>query len=180
MNGGGSFPAQHGQTASFFQSSGVQQEFAFIPDDGSQVYVVNVENNSTTTLPGPSVKDPKSRFAAGIASLVQLDSTGVVSYIPYQQGSLAANAQARWSSVEPLASLIGSPGNGPAATGSSGSSGTRTGVTGSGSATATGGSAIGTSQPTGANTAGDNGSMATAVSLGTLASALFAAFVYLH
>ena len=39
----GSFPTSHGKTASFFQSTGVQQEFAFIPDDGSSTFVVNVE-----------------------------------------------------------------------------------------------------------------------------------------
>ena len=39
----GNFPNTHGKTASFFQQSDVQQEFAFIPDDGSATYVVNVE-----------------------------------------------------------------------------------------------------------------------------------------
>jgi hypothetical protein len=58
----GKFPATHGQAASFFMNSGVrsgdiiaayllntglsyqvQQEFAFIPDDGSATYVINVE-----------------------------------------------------------------------------------------------------------------------------------------
>jgi hypothetical protein len=40
---GNTFPATHGQTASFFLDSGVQQQFAFIPDDGSATYVINVE-----------------------------------------------------------------------------------------------------------------------------------------
>ncbi|KAG6876442.1 hypothetical protein C0993_003144 [Termitomyces sp. T159_Od127] len=39
----GKFPATHGQATSFFMESGVQQEFAFIPDDGSATYVINVE-----------------------------------------------------------------------------------------------------------------------------------------
>ena len=39
----GSFPTSHGKTASFFLVEGVQQEYAFIPDDGSATYVVNVE-----------------------------------------------------------------------------------------------------------------------------------------
>ncbi|KAJ3553382.1 hypothetical protein NM688_g3642 [Phlebia brevispora] len=56
---GGTFPATHGQTASFFQESGVQQEFAFIPDDGSQTYVINVETNTTQALSGPTTKDAK-------------------------------------------------------------------------------------------------------------------------
>ena len=39
----GSFPTSHGKTASFFLTEGVQQEFAFIPDDGSATNIVNVE-----------------------------------------------------------------------------------------------------------------------------------------
>jgi hypothetical protein len=39
----GNFPTSHGKTASFFLDVGVQQEYAFIPDDGSATYVVNVE-----------------------------------------------------------------------------------------------------------------------------------------
>ena len=39
----GNFPTSHGKTASFFLVEGVQQEYAFIPDDGSATYVVNVE-----------------------------------------------------------------------------------------------------------------------------------------
>jgi hypothetical protein len=39
----GNFPTTHGKTASFFLNVGVQQEYAFIPDDGSATYVVNVE-----------------------------------------------------------------------------------------------------------------------------------------
>ena len=39
----GNFPTSHGKTASFFLEAGVQQEFVFIPDDGSTTYVVNVE-----------------------------------------------------------------------------------------------------------------------------------------
>ena len=38
----GTFPTSHGKTASFFLQSGVQEEYAFIPDDGSATYVVNV------------------------------------------------------------------------------------------------------------------------------------------
>jgi hypothetical protein len=39
----GNFETSHGKTASFFLDEGVQQEFAFIPDDGSATFVVNVE-----------------------------------------------------------------------------------------------------------------------------------------
>ena len=75
--------------------TGVQQEFAYIPDDYSATYVVNVENNSTRTLPSPSVKDTKSSYTAGITSLVQLDSTGLVYFVPYVPGNdSSANANA--------------------------------------------------------------------------------------
>lgn len=99
------FPALHGQATSFFMDSGVQQEFAFIPEDFSATYVINVENNSTRTLPPPAVKDPKSSFVAGITSLVQLDSTGVVSFVPYVPGGVNANDNAAWSNVKSLLGL---------------------------------------------------------------------------
>ena len=36
------FPTAHGRTASFFRDDSVQTQFAYIPDDGSGVYVVDV------------------------------------------------------------------------------------------------------------------------------------------
>lgn len=39
----GNFPTTHGKAASFFLDADVQHEFAFIPDDGSATYVINVE-----------------------------------------------------------------------------------------------------------------------------------------
>ena len=90
--------------------TGVQQEFAYIPDDYSATYVVNVENNSTRTLPPPSVKDTKSSYIAGITSLVQLDSTGLVYFVPYVPGNdSSANANAAWSNIKALAAV--SPAN---------------------------------------------------------------------
>ncbi|KAI0746854.1 hypothetical protein C8Q80DRAFT_1220110 [Daedaleopsis nitida] len=117
-NGGPSFPASHGQTASFFQESGVQQEFAFIPDDGSATYVVNVENNSTSTIPGPSTKDPKAQYVASITALVQLDSSGAVSFVPYKQGDASADSAATWSSVAKLAAIAPSSASTSGAAGS--------------------------------------------------------------
>ncbi|KAI0317323.1 hypothetical protein OF83DRAFT_1058883 [Amylostereum chailletii] len=104
-SGGQSFPATHGQATSFFQSEGVQQEFAFIPDDGSATYVINVENNSTQVLAGPTTKDSAATYFAGITSLVQVDSTGSVMYLPYKQGDSATNAAATWSKVSAIASV---------------------------------------------------------------------------
>ncbi|KZV65473.1 hypothetical protein PENSPDRAFT_131065 [Peniophora sp. CONT] len=97
-------PSQHGKTSSFFQAEGVQQEFAYIPDDGSATYVVNVETNTTQQLAGPSTKDANAFYFAGLTSLVQVDSTGAVSYLPYNQNDTSANAAAKWSSVANLAS----------------------------------------------------------------------------
>ena len=86
--------------------TGVQQEFAYIPDDYSATYVVNVENNSTKTLPPPTVKDTKSSYIAGITSLVQLDSTGAVYFVPYvPSNDSSANAGAAWSNVTALAAV---------------------------------------------------------------------------
>ena len=89
----------HGQVASLFKETGVQQEFAFIPDDGSATYVINVETNTTQSLPGPSTKDAKAIYAAGITSLVQLDSTGALNFLPYTAGQASANAKAAWTKV---------------------------------------------------------------------------------
>jgi len=102
---GSVFPATHGQATSFFQTTGVQQEFAFIPDDGSATYVINVETNTTAALPGPKIKDSNATYFAGITSLVQLDSTGSVSFLPYQQGDATANQAASWSTITSLASV---------------------------------------------------------------------------
>lgn len=99
----GTIPASHGQTASFFQDEGVQEEFAFIPDDGSATYVLNVQSNTTQTLAGPSTKDAGASYYASIDSLVQLDSTGAVSYLPYNSNDSSANAAAKWSNVVALA-----------------------------------------------------------------------------
>lgn len=176
---GATFPASHGQTASFFQSEGVQQEFAFIPDDGSMTYVINVENNSTSTLAGPTTKDPNAQYAASITALVQLDSTGAVSFIPYKQGDNSANSAAQWASVAAIAAVApasSSAASGASATGASaaGSAPAGTRLPASGTASSSGSSA------TGGSAAGTNGAFANAASFGGLASALLAAFAFLQ
>jgi hypothetical protein len=65
--------------------------------------VLNVQSNTTQTLAGPSTKDAGASYFAGINSLVQLDSTGAVSYLPYSPNDSSANAAAKWSNVVPLA-----------------------------------------------------------------------------
>ncbi|KAI0372023.1 hypothetical protein BV20DRAFT_992346 [Pilatotrama ljubarskyi] len=167
---GAAFPATHGQTASFFQAEGVQQEFAFIPDDGSMTYVINVENNSTKTLAGPSTKDPKAQYAASITALVQLDSTGAVSFIPYKQGDDSTNANAKWASVAKIATAA--PPNSSSNSSTSGSS--TGGASGSGSATGTRQSASGTGAAAATGGAGSNGAVTNAISAGAVMSAFMA------
>jgi hypothetical protein len=149
---GSTFPKTHGQATSFFQKEGVQQEFAFIPDDGSATYVINVDTNTTQKLPGPSTKDAAAQYVAGITSLVQVDSQGAVSFLPYKQGDASTNAQASWTSVANLAAAVpagtatSSPGSNSSSThnGTSSSSGSNTTSAGgpapSGNSSSSGGS----------------------------------------
>ncbi|KAG5644347.1 hypothetical protein DXG03_008644 [Asterophora parasitica] len=130
----GEFPATHGQATSFFMQQGVQQEFAFIPDDSSATYVLNVETNTTQTLKGPITKDPMATYFASTDSLVQLSSSGIVSFLPYTAGTASANAAATWSTVSKLPTAEApAPPNG---TGTVSTSGTNTAK----GAAATGGS----------------------------------------
>ncbi|KAM5533881.1 hypothetical protein V8D89_012421 [Ganoderma adspersum] len=168
---GATFPASHGQATSFFQDSGVQQEFAFIPDDFSDVYVINVETNTTATLAPPSSKDTKARYAASITALVQLDSSGTVSYIPYKQGDTSTNSAAKWASVANIgaavpASSASASASGSSATGTShgSSAGAPAGTRQSGTSTATGSAA--------SSTGAGNGAISNAASFGAIAAAV--------
>ncbi|KAI9511643.1 hypothetical protein F5148DRAFT_1274158 [Russula earlei] len=136
----GSIPATHGQTASFFQDSGVQQAFAFVPDDGSATYVLNVETNTTQILAGPSTKDPGATYFASTTSLVQLDSKGVVSYLPFNANDTTANAAAKWSPVVNLANAAPPTSGTPTATGTGSSAPSGTAKTTSNSSTNSSGS----------------------------------------
>lgn len=104
----GTMPATHGQTASIFQPTLIQQEFAFIPDDDSATYVVNVINNNTQQLAGPTTKDPKATYFATVTAICQLTSNGAVSFLPYIQGNDAANLAASWTTVSAL-SVVAPP-----------------------------------------------------------------------
>ncbi|EGN92587.1 hypothetical protein SERLA73DRAFT_190953 [Serpula lacrymans var. lacrymans S7.3] len=137
LTNGSTLPATYGQATSFFQNTGVQQEFAFIPEDSSAVYVINVDSNNTQVLAGPTIKDPKATYFASVDTLVQLSSNGAVSYLPYQQGNTAANTAASWATVSVLATVAppSSPSNssnGPL-NGTSGGSSGNSSSTGSGS-----------------------------------------------
>jgi len=96
----------------------VQEQIAFVPDDCSATYVSNVQTNTTQKLAGPSTKDPNATYFAGITSLVQLDSTGVVSYLPFSDKDTSANAAATWSKVAKLAKAAPPTNSTPTMTGS--------------------------------------------------------------
>ncbi|KAF8503018.1 hypothetical protein BU17DRAFT_58622 [Hysterangium stoloniferum] len=152
---GDPFPVSHGQTASFFKDSGVQEEFAFIPDDGSATYVINVENNSTLPLVGPSDKTT-STYAASINALVQLNSNGGIFFLPYTPGDATQSRSATWSKINvqnlPAVSTNSTTPNG-------------TGVSSTGSAT--GAAASGTGSPTPSKSSG-----ATTVKIGACLTSL--------
>jgi len=107
----GQFPNTHGQTASFFKDTGVQTKFAFIPEDGSATYVIDVTTNSTETLKAPSTKDPKATYFASTNALVQLSSSGSVSYLAFDSEAAAKNAGADWVAIKtlPVATTSSSP-----------------------------------------------------------------------
>lgn len=67
--------------------------------------MLNVETNTTQTLAGPITKDPGATYFASLNSLVQLDSTGIVSYLPFNPNDTSANAAAKWSKVVSLANV---------------------------------------------------------------------------
>jgi len=178
-NGGNSFPASNGQVTSFFQTEGVQQEFAFIPSDNSATYVINVENNSTTTLPAPSTKDTGAQYFAGVNSLLQLDSAGKISYLPYKQGDASANSAAKWSPVAALASVAGA--SSPSSASSSGSSAAASGSATKGSASASKtGSATHSSASASGSASANNGAVSAQIKGGAVGVAAVAlAFAFL-
>ena len=127
------FPETHGQAVSFFQDSGVQQEFAFVSDDGSATYVINVETNTTQTLAGPSTKDAGAQYFAGKTSLVQLSSTdGSLAFLPYTQGN--DNSGAKWTSI----TAVSVPSSSSSSASGSLSNGTSSSGSGKGNSTSTG------------------------------------------
>ncbi|KAJ7254639.1 hypothetical protein B0H12DRAFT_549169 [Mycena haematopus] len=140
---GSNFPDSHGQATSFFLDSGVQEEIAFIPDDGSATYIVNVDTNTTQTVAGPSTVDAGASYFASTTALVQLASNGALSWLPYNPSDASANTAAKWSPVAALNSLTSdSPAGGASGSSAGGSSASGSGsAKGGPSKTASGGSA---------------------------------------
>ncbi|KAG9010796.1 hypothetical protein FRB90_007640 [Tulasnella sp. 427] len=83
---GSAFPATGGETASIWQPFGSspspQKTFAFFPNDGSATYIVNVINNSTSTIPFPPAPPSPgySAHAGSLDTLVQLTPSGELYY----------------------------------------------------------------------------------------------------
>jgi hypothetical protein len=137
----GNFPTTYGKTASFFQDTGVQQEFAFVPSDGSATYVVNVESNTTKTLTGPPVQDPFASYSASTSALVQLTTSGKVAFLAYNQNTTTSGGT--WSTITQIPVATFSTSNSSSSTSASGSA--ASGAT----STSTGSSAAGTSTTSG-------------------------------
>ncbi|KZO98460.1 hypothetical protein CALVIDRAFT_561921 [Calocera viscosa TUFC12733] len=153
---GATFPETHGQTASFFDPNDqVQEQFAFVPDDNSAVYIVNVENNSTIPLTGPT-DTTASTFAASAAALVQLTSAGSIYYMPFDQTN--PSAAVAWTPITGFA-------NGTATSGSS-SSTTAGSAVGTATAAGGGGSSTSASASTANPSAGSARGAATGLRIG--------------
>ncbi|KAJ7678200.1 hypothetical protein DFH06DRAFT_1033795 [Mycena polygramma] len=172
----GDFPDSHGQAVSFFLDTGVQQEIAFIPDDGSATYIVNVETNTTQKIAGPSTVDAGATYFASTTSLVQLSSSGSLSFLPYSPTDTSANSAAKWSPVTSLNSVTGSSGT-AATSGAPSASGSAKGSTPSktasgGSAASGSGSASAPSGSAGANAASRTVAWGSSAVLGLVAVAL--------
>ncbi|KAJ7815030.1 hypothetical protein B0H14DRAFT_2848845 [Mycena olivaceomarginata] len=144
------FPDTHGQTTSFFLDSGVQEEIAFVPDDGSHTYIINVQSNTTQTIAGPSTVDAGATYFASTTALVQLAANGALSYLPYSATDKSANSAAKWAPIAAFNSIAGAtPGGGSSSGGSSAAGGS------SSSGSAKGGSAASnTGSGSGAKTTG--------------------------
>ncbi|KAJ7040747.1 hypothetical protein C8F04DRAFT_226665 [Mycena alexandri] len=170
---GTAFPDSHGQATSFFLDSGVQQEIAFIPDDGSKTYIVNIETNSTITMAGPSVIDAAATYFASTTALVQLAANGAVSWIPYDpssNGANAANTAAKWSPVASLNTITGSSASSGSSSGSSGASGSA-GASGGSASKTSAGAAGGSAATGGAKSGSPSGTGSGAAPSGSGASA---------
>ncbi|KAJ7220509.1 hypothetical protein GGX14DRAFT_674937, partial [Mycena pura] len=135
------FPDSHGQAVSFFLDTGVQETIAFIPDDGSHTYLVNVETNTTQTVVGPSTVDASATYFASTSALVQLSSSGAVSWLPFNPNVTSDNSNAAWSPVKNLATVAQQSGGGSssASVGGSGPAGAPASKTASAGGSATSG-----------------------------------------
>ncbi|KAK7052310.1 hypothetical protein R3P38DRAFT_2859671 [Favolaschia claudopus] len=170
------FPDSPGKATSFFLDSGVQQQIAFIPDDGSHTYIVNVETNTTQTVAGPSTVDAGAFYFGSTTALVQLASNGALTFLPYSASDKTANSNAKWAPIAALNSVTGStPGgssNNAPSGGSSGSAGpSKTGGGGGGGSPATGSPSGSAPAPSGSSGASRSVVWGSSTVLGLVAAA---------
>jgi hypothetical protein len=141
-----SFPTVHGKAVSIFQpdGKGVQTEFAFIPDDFSGTYVVNVVSNTTKTLTAPPNADIGATYAASTNSIVMLGSDGVVRSLAYNPGNTTSGGT--WKTVSKLPTVDFTSSVFPVSNG--GNSSNSTSDSSNSSSSQTGGALIGTNPRT--------------------------------
>ncbi|KAF7345667.1 hypothetical protein MVEN_01586400 [Mycena venus] len=102
----GGFPDVRGKATSFFVDGTFQQQIAFIPDDGSHTFIIDVKANVTQIMAGPSIIDSAATYFASTGALVQLSSSGNVSWLPFSPSNASANSAAMWMPVQSLADLV--------------------------------------------------------------------------
>jgi len=177
-NNAGTFPQKHGQVASFFAGDvSVQKRFAFLPDDMSNVYVVDVEKNTTTVYPAPPASagfatNPAGlmgRLSASPGALVYLSPANELHYMGVDQNNL--NTIYPWatiSSSELVAAAAADPGSSSVAASATGSStATASGMATSRAASATSTGTAAASSASGTSSA--NGAMGMGVGMGASA-----------
>ncbi|KAF7761478.1 hypothetical protein Agabi119p4_9470 [Agaricus bisporus var. burnettii] len=98
----GDIPNMHGKTASIFKDEGVQTQFIYVPDDGSATYLLDVTSNTTQTLKAPMDKDAQATYFATTTAVIQLSSSGSVSYLPIDATNEGANSNSNWATVSNL------------------------------------------------------------------------------
>jgi hypothetical protein len=81
------------------------------------------QSNTTQTLKAPVNKDAQATYFATTSALVQLSSTGSVSYLPIDATNAGANSNANWAAVSNLP--VATPAS-PSASSSGSASGTAT------------------------------------------------------
>ncbi|KAF8595507.1 hypothetical protein BDV93DRAFT_574747 [Ceratobasidium sp. AG-I] len=174
-NNAGTFPQKHGQVASFFAGdSSVQKRFAFLPDDMSSVYVIDVDKNTTTVLPAPPASpgfaaNPAGlmgRLSASPGALVYLSPANELHYVGVDQNNM--NTVYPWaliSSSELVAAAAADPVSSAAVSASGSSTATASG--GMVTSRSASGSATGTASAAGSSgTSSANGAMGLGMGMG--------------
>jgi len=176
---GAAFPTTHGSAPSLFQANHVQEFIAFIPDDGSATYLIDVQHNTSLALPGPNDKGTGNLYTASETAVVQLSSAGDLAFLAIDQ----TNTKAATGWVDFSINVPTGGGAAPSGTGS-GTSAAPSGTVAKGGPTASApgpssGSEPGAAAPSGTNppnTAAARAGMSAALLLGATALVAVLAF----